>query len=189
MLITATQAALDGGDTVKRLLLFTRVAPDEDSQPVDLVKMMCAGAQLTAPRWRDAAQVEGRPISLTVEAEGDPTIQGSPPQLRELMTNLIFNAVDAMPVAGTIRLRAVADDGQGIVEIIDSGQAPAWVWPWCWGSWNGTVGTSRSFGLGLGTTFRMIFPLVTAFAGPAPTPAPTIQLGPSRPLRSPCSGR
>ena len=37
------------------------------------------------------------------------------------MTNLIFNAVDAMPAGGTIRLRVLAEDGQGIIEVADSG--------------------------------------------------------------------
>ena len=81
LLTTTTQAALDGGETVKRLLLFTRAAPEQDSQPVDLSSVVRDAAQLTAPRWRDAAQAEGRPISLHVEAEGHPTIQGSPAQL------------------------------------------------------------------------------------------------------------
>ena len=121
MLTTTTQAALDGGETVKRLLLFTRAAPEQDTQSVDLAKVVRDAAQLTAPRWRDAAQAEGRPISLHIEAEGHPTIQGSPAQLRELMTNLIFNAVDALPTGGTIRLRVLAELGQGIIEVADSG--------------------------------------------------------------------
>ena len=121
LLTTTSQAALDGGETVKRLLLFTRAAPDRDLQAVDLASIVREAAHLTAPRWRDAAQVEGRPISLHVEAEGHPTILGSPAQLRELMTNVIFNAVDALPHGGTIRLRAAAEHGQGIIEIVDSG--------------------------------------------------------------------
>jgi PAS domain S-box-containing protein len=121
LLTTTTQAALDGGVTVKRLLLFTRAAPDHDVQPVDLATIARETAQLTAPRWRDAAQAEGRPISLHVEAEDHPIIQGSPAQLRELMTNLIFNAVDAMPTGGTIRLQVLTENGQGIIEVADSG--------------------------------------------------------------------
>ena len=33
------------------------------------------------------------------------------------MTNLIFNAVDALPRGGTIRLRVVAEDERGIIEV------------------------------------------------------------------------
>src|SRR5450631_1198343 len=121
LLTTTTQAALDGGETVKRLLLFTRAVPERDIKRVDLSSVVREAAQLTAPRWRDSAQAEGRPISLHIEAQGHSTIQGSPARLRELMTNLIFNAVDALPTGGMIRLRVVAEDGQGIVEVVDSG--------------------------------------------------------------------
>ena len=64
LLTTTTQAALDGGETVKRLLLFTRAAPEQHNQHVDLSEVIRDAAQLTAPRWRDAAQAEGHPISL-----------------------------------------------------------------------------------------------------------------------------
>ena len=187
LLTTTTQAALDGGETVKRLLLFTRAAPEQDSQPVDLSSVVRDAAQLTAPRWRDAAQAEGRPISLHVEAEGHPTIQGSPAQLRELMTNLIFNAVDALPTGGTIRLRVVAEDGQGIIEVVDSGvgmsaevQARVFEPFFTTKGEGGTgLGLAMVFGIveqhgghievrsapGDGTTFRITFPLVDASAG------------------------
>ena len=121
LLTTTTQAALDGGESVKRLLQFTRAVPEHDIRAVDLTTVVRDAALLTAPRWRDAAQAEGRPISLYVEAEGQPIIQGSPAQLRELMTNVIFNAVDALPEGGTIRLRVVVEDGHGVVEVVDSG--------------------------------------------------------------------
>jgi len=70
---------------------------------------------------RDAAQAAGRPISLHIEAQDHPTVQGSPAQLRELLTNLIFNAVDALPARGTIRLRVAAEGGQATIEVSDSG--------------------------------------------------------------------
>src|SRR5205807_3994943 len=48
LLTTTTQAALDGGETVRRLLLFTRAAADRTTQLVDLSKMVRDAAQLTA---------------------------------------------------------------------------------------------------------------------------------------------
>jgi PAS domain S-box-containing protein len=203
LLTTTTQAALDGGETVKRLLLFTRSAPEQKSQSVDLCKLVRDAAQLTAPRWRDAAQAEGRPISLHVNAEGHPTIQGSPAQLRELMTNLIFNAVDALPTGGTVRLRVDARDGQGIVEVTDSGvgmtaevQARVFEPFFTTKGESGTgLGLAMVFGIveqhgghidvrsapGEGTTFRITFPLAGASEAELSI-APT-QLQRSRPLR------
>ena len=40
LLTTTTQAAPDGCETVKRLLLFTRVTPEHDGQPVDLSRVV-----------------------------------------------------------------------------------------------------------------------------------------------------
>jgi PAS domain-containing protein len=77
LLMTTTQAALDGGETVKRLLLFTRAPSEHDGKQVDLSTVVRDAAHLTAPRWRDEAQAEGRPINLHIEAEGNPTIQSS----------------------------------------------------------------------------------------------------------------
>ncbi|HLZ31922.1 MAG TPA: ATP-binding protein [Chloroflexota bacterium] len=161
-------------------------------------------AQLTAPRWRDAAQVEGRPITLFVEADCHPTIQGSAARLREMLTNLIFNAVDALPDGGTIRLRVVVEDGQGIIEVVDSGvgmsaevQARVFEPFFTTKGEAGTgLGLAMVFGMveqhgghidvrsapGEGTTFRMRFPLVEASAEAEQSVVPT-QLERSRPLR------
>jgi signal transduction histidine kinase len=205
LLTTTTQAALDGGETVKRLLLFTRAAPELNSKRVDLSTVVRDAAQLTAPRWRDAAQAEGRPISLHIEAAGHPTIQGSPAQLRELMTNLIFNAVDALPTGGVIRLRVVAEHGRGIVEVADSGigmsaavQARVFEPFFTTKGEGGTgLGLAMVFGIvdqhggqievnsapGNGTTFRVTLPLVDASAPPEPAAAPAAPIGALVPLR------
>jgi hypothetical protein len=60
-------------------------------------------------------------LLTTVQAATRARQELTPEQLRVLMTNLIFNAVDALPTSGSIRLRALVQHGQGIVEVIDSG--------------------------------------------------------------------
>jgi hypothetical protein len=59
LLATTTQAAMDGGETVKRLLLFARATPDQDTRPVDLTSLVRDAEQLTTPRRRDGAQGAG----------------------------------------------------------------------------------------------------------------------------------
>jgi signal transduction histidine kinase len=51
----------------------------------------------------------------------EPVVTGSPARLEEALTNLINNAVDALPGGGNIRVRVTADQGEAIVEVIDSG--------------------------------------------------------------------
>jgi signal transduction histidine kinase len=184
LLTTTTQAALDGGESVKRLLLFTRATPAQDGKSVDLGSVVHDAAQLTAPRWRDAAQAEGRHIQLDIDATGHPTILGSSARLRELLTNLIFNAVDALPSGGNILLRVAAENGHGIVEVRDSGlgmsaevQARVFEPFFTTKGERGTgLGLAMVFGIveqhggqiavdssvGIGTTIRLSFPLVEA---------------------------
>jgi len=59
--------------------------------------------ELTRPRWRDLSQRQG--ISINIErnlASSLPLLLGDPSEIREAFTNLIFNAVDALPSGGAI---------------------------------------------------------------------------------------
>src|SRR5260370_19416991 len=60
---------------------------------------------LTRARWRAEALGSGRTILVEADIRPIPKILGSESELRELLTNLIFNAVDAMPDGGNIRIR------------------------------------------------------------------------------------
>jgi len=115
------QAATGGAETVKRLLTFAPTNPEAETRQVNLDTLLREVAQLTAPRWRDATQAEGRPISLHVESAGNVSICGQPASLREALTNLVFNAVDALPRGGTICLRAERHGDHVAVEVADTG--------------------------------------------------------------------
>jgi CheY-like chemotaxis protein len=205
LLTTTSQAAMDGGETVNWLLLFTRTAPEHKAQAVDLGDVLRDAARLTAPRWRDAAQAEGRPINLRIEAAGNPTVLGSRAQLRELMTNLIFNAVDALPTGGVIHLKVVAEGGQGIIEIADSGvgmsvEVQKRVFEPFFTT-KGEAGTGLGLAMvfriveqhggrievrsvpGDGTTFSITLPLVKMSAEVELAPKPVPQMEPPRAMR------
>jgi CheY-like chemotaxis protein/anti-sigma regulatory factor (Ser/Thr protein kinase) len=92
-----------------------------EAERLDVQELLQDVARLTAPRWRDAPQAEGRPIHLSVNAAPDLAVQGSSPALREAITNLIFNAVDALPNGGSIQLIAKSQDKRVIIEVRDSG--------------------------------------------------------------------
>ena len=49
------------------------------------------------------------------------TIAADPDLLHRALSNLVLNAMDAMPNGGTLRLRSRRDDGKVIVEIADTG--------------------------------------------------------------------
>ncbi|HLH26705.1 MAG TPA: PAS domain S-box protein [Chloroflexota bacterium] len=190
------QAAMDGGQTVKRLLTFARPRQQGPTERIDVGALLREVAKLTAPSWRDGAQEQGRPISLHVEAERDLLVDGSPEGLREVFTNLIFNAVDALPAGGTIRLAARREGGRIAVDVADSGvgmspevQAQVFDPFFTTKGERGTgLGLAMVFGLvqqhggqiavrsavGKGTCFQLSFPAVDAGGGAeaaAPKPA------------------
>ncbi|MCC7367479.1 MAG: PAS domain S-box protein [Chloroflexi bacterium] len=115
------RAAMDGSDTVKRLLTFARPTPDGPADVVDVGSLLREVAALTAPRLRDETQQTRRPITMTVEVNGDTLITGWASALREALTNLIFNAIDAMPAGGTIRLEAAPSPEGVAITVSDSG--------------------------------------------------------------------
>ena len=61
---------------------------------------------LTQPRWRALPQQRGIVIELRKDfARRLPEVMGDEVELRDALTNLVFNAVDAMPEGGTLTLR------------------------------------------------------------------------------------
>jgi len=121
MLQIIGQAAYDGGATVKRLLTFARGSVDERRQPIDVGTLLHEVEQLTVPRWRDATRANGRSVTLDVIAEPGLTIAGSPSALREALTNLVFNALDAMPHGGTLTLAGRQAGEHMLIDVTDTG--------------------------------------------------------------------
>jgi CheY-like chemotaxis protein/anti-sigma regulatory factor (Ser/Thr protein kinase) len=83
-------------------------------QPVDMNRLVPQVVQLTRARWSDMAQRRGIAIEMRTELAADlPTIMGADNEIREALTNLIFNAVDAMPNGGPLTVRTSVIQEQG----------------------------------------------------------------------------
>lgn len=114
-------AALDGAQTVQRLLHFARPRGTSPLEPVDLADVVREVAEITRPRWKDEPQRHGLTIRLVLDLPDLPKIVGNPPELREVVTNLIFNAVDAMPHGGTLTLTGSAHADTVTLTVRDTG--------------------------------------------------------------------
>jgi CheY-like chemotaxis protein len=115
-------AAEDAAHVVARIRDFYRPADhDELRVPVDVNLAVQQAVGLTAPRWRDKCRSEGLEINVELDLNPVPSFMGHPPELREVLTNLIFNAVDAMPAGGALRFSTRSDEGRIQIAVGDTG--------------------------------------------------------------------
>jgi|GEM_PF-1511628 len=126
---TVTRAARDGEEIVKRIRNFTRTEqPSDQLSEVDLNRIAMESVEFTRPVWGRSASAES-PTTLhevKIDLRADGRMSGCESELREMFTNIIFNAVDAMPNGGTIRIRSwnagdrifctVSDSGTGMTD-------------------------------------------------------------------------
>ncbi|MCI0535770.1 MAG: PAS domain-containing protein, partial [Verrucomicrobiales bacterium] len=106
--LTTIQRALDDvAGTVARMREFYRQRePQVTLTPVPLNTLVEQVVSLTRARWSDMPQQRGHVIQTQTDLAPDlPSILGIESEIREALTNLIFNAADAMPNGGTLTLR------------------------------------------------------------------------------------
>ena len=115
------QAALDGARTVRQIQEFTRVRRDQPTQTVDLNQTVREAVETTRPAWHDEARSREVEVRLTLELGAVPLVDGQPLELREVVTNLIRNAVDALPHGGQIRIATREHAGRVELSVADTG--------------------------------------------------------------------
>ena len=116
------RSSKDGAETIRRIQEFTGVRRDKEFAPLSINQIVDDVVTVTQPRWKDQAQRRGVQIQLVRNLGEIPLILGNPSELREVLTNIIFNGVDAMPEGGklTISTQPQTDDWVE-VRITDTG--------------------------------------------------------------------
>lgn len=108
-------AALHAREVIRKLLLFARQTPPERSA-LDLNRLVEEGLQLLRPHCEQAA-VE---IDLAL-APGVPRVVADGAQLRQVVANLVVNALQAMPNGGHVTIATFAKAGQAVLVVQDTG--------------------------------------------------------------------
>ena len=121
-LLLVEAGAKDAVEVVRRLREFYRPRGDGEAfEAVDLRAIATQVIALTEPRWRNQAQAEGRTVEIKTDLQLVPAISGSASELREALTNVLLNAVDALPAGGEITVSTRLLDGRVAIEVHDSG--------------------------------------------------------------------
>ena len=84
-------------------------------------QLVAQAISLTRPKWHEEARASGRTIQIEAELEDLPPILGDATELREVLTNLIHNAVDSIVNGGVITIRAERRGDDALLQVVDTG--------------------------------------------------------------------
>jgi PAS domain S-box-containing protein len=118
---TIEKVAKDSAQTVRRLQDFTRKSVHKELFKLDVNALIKDAVEITRPKWKDDVQGRGIDIEMVTNFEEIPAVAGSASELREVITNMIFNAIEAMPMGGKIDLRTFWRKEKVYIQISDTG--------------------------------------------------------------------
>lgn len=181
---TIEMASFKGSSTIRRMQDYTRIRKDELFTAIQLNDLIPEVIAITETRWKDEAHEKGLMIQVGTDFKDIPLINGNASELKDVLINVVFNAIDAMPHGGRIEFRTypetvdgdpwvaveVSDTGTGIAQDVQSKVFEPFFTTKDSGGWG--LGMSVAYGIiqrhkgnisfkslpGQGTTFCLRFP-------------------------------
>jgi PAS domain S-box-containing protein len=117
-----TNAVEEGAKTLRRILEFARRETVDEFAPVELSELIASSIEIARPKWQSRlAKETGAEITVQIQSHGPVYVLGEIAELREVVLNLIFNAVDAMPNGGRMELGTRGEVDSGCFWVADTG--------------------------------------------------------------------
>ncbi|MFT5369088.1 MAG: PAS domain S-box-containing protein [Candidatus Latescibacterota bacterium] len=144
-------------DIVRRIQTFGRPIDLTDIVPMDLNETIQGTVDITRPRWKSRPEREGITVNIETNLEPLPFVRSTASAWEEVLSNLIFNAVDAMPLGGTITISTSGTEEEVILRVRDNGtgmdaETKARVFE----PFFSTKDSDRGTGLGLSTVWTLV---------------------------------
>jgi PAS domain S-box-containing protein len=150
------RAASDAAETVRRIQEFTRTKAQKDFVHIRLNQLVREVVELTRPRWKDESESKGIKFIVKEELKANRPVAGIPSELREVLINLVINALDAMPFGGELTIRTETNRKANEVSVADTGMGiPKEIRRKIFDPFFTTKGP-KSSGLGLSVSYRII---------------------------------
>lgn len=116
------KAARDATRVVERIQTYARGSSDaNDFEPTDLRQLVKEVVDVTRPIWKEQAQQQGKVIDVNLEFDDIPLVHSRAAEIREVVTNLMINAVDAMVQGGSLTLSTYEDGTYACIRVTDTG--------------------------------------------------------------------
>lgn len=123
------QLTNSGAETVERMQKFARThrtRSEKDFQELNINEIVEEVIGITRPKWKDEAELKGTKIEIETGLGKLSKSIGNASEIREVLTNMIFNSIDALPEGGKITIKtrmrgddveiSVSDNGLGMIE-------------------------------------------------------------------------
>jgi len=115
------KTSLQGVETIKRIQDFSRIRKDVPRSPVDLHEIVRDAVEIARPKWKEQCEAEGRSIEVALDLGEVPAVGGNLYELTQAVSNLIFNAVEAMPQGGRLSFKTCREGEAAVLEVADTG--------------------------------------------------------------------
>jgi signal transduction histidine kinase/ActR/RegA family two-component response regulator len=113
------RSAEDGAHIIRRIQDFARQRPSREFEVLSLADLLKDACEMSRPRWE--ARSEFAPVRFVLHADCNAFVKGDPVELREVLVNMVYNAVDAMPAGGEVRVSIQETRDRAIICIADTG--------------------------------------------------------------------
>ena len=113
------KSAEDGAHIIRRIQDFARQRPSREFETISVAELLKDACEMTRPRWESRS--EFAPIRFALHADCKAFVNGDPVELREVLVNMIINAVDAMPSGGEVRVSTLETADRAVISITDTG--------------------------------------------------------------------
>jgi signal transduction histidine kinase/ActR/RegA family two-component response regulator len=113
------KSAEDGAHIIRRIQDFARQRPSREFETISVAELLKDACEMTRPRWESRS--EFAPIRFALHADCQAFVKGDPVELREVLVNMVYNAVDAMPSGGEVRVATQETRDRVVLCITDTG--------------------------------------------------------------------
>ncbi len=113
-------AAAAAARTLKNATAFFSGSRIQRKETVSIRRLIEEALDLASGVWKKKGQASSTRIALETAIE-DTYVAGNVDELREVLVNLIINAVDAMPAGGRLRIESVLSGMETVISVVDTG--------------------------------------------------------------------
>lgn len=150
------RGALDAAQMVQRLQDVARVRTDHPFEVVDLNQILEAAVEYIKPRLNELSETKDARIRVHFDQEDISPVEGNASELREVVVNILLNAVEAMPSGGELTLKSQQENNHVNITVRDTGVGmSAEIKKKLFTPFFTTKG-SRGFGMGLSVSYGII---------------------------------